>query len=308
MSTLTQAQATAASLTAAQATLKQIGNHPVLKGQLTAAQASNNLVIAALTAPAPTPPAPSSNPSGIAMPTGVPISYTPGASWVPLFSDDFVTAAAEGSFLSNAAYSKKWQAYPNTYKDTSGAGTYEPGVLGASNSCMFMSLGTVGGVVQVCAPAPIINGDGNAYHGQLYGRYDFCFKADSGLSGFKTAWLLWPDSEVWADGEIDFPEGDLGGSIGGFVHNVTGSPSVNVDSASTSAPYTEWHTGTIEWSPSAVIFALDGRVVMTCTNNVGIPVNPMHFIFQTETDGGAPPVSSKGNVYVDWVVIYSLTS
>lgn len=51
MSTLTEAQATATSLTAAQATLKQIGTHPVLKSQLTAAQASNNAVVAALMPP-----------------------------------------------------------------------------------------------------------------------------------------------------------------------------------------------------------------------------------------------------------------
>jgi len=42
--------------------------------------------------------------------------------------------------------------------------------------------------------------------GLLYGRYAIHFKADP-VPGYKTSWLLWPDSEKWPqDGEIDFPE------------------------------------------------------------------------------------------------------
>ena len=52
----------------------------------------------------------------------------------------------------------------------------------------------------------------------LYGRISVRFKADP-LHGFKTAWLLWPDSGVWPrDGELDYPEGDLSQAFYGAVH------------------------------------------------------------------------------------------
>jgi beta-glucanase (GH16 family) len=78
MSTLTNAQATATSLTAAQATLKQIGNHPTLKGQLTSAQTSNNAVIAALV---PT----------VVQPVGIP------GTWTPIFAEEFTESALDTS-------------------------------------------------------------------------------------------------------------------------------------------------------------------------------------------------------------------
>lgn len=36
--------------------------------------------------------------------------------------------------------------------------------------------------------------------------------------------MLWPDSEEWKEGEIDFPEGDLDDSIGGYSHCTSGDP------------------------------------------------------------------------------------
>ena len=39
------------------------------------------------------------------------------------------------------------------------------------------------------------------------------------MDGYKVAWLLWPKSGVWPrDGEIDFPEADLIGTISAFMH------------------------------------------------------------------------------------------
>jgi hypothetical protein len=39
--------------------------------------------------------------------------------------------------------------------------------------------------------------------GQLYGRYSVRFRSDS-IPGYKIAWLLWPTSENWVQGEVDF--------------------------------------------------------------------------------------------------------
>ena len=61
--------------------------------------------------------------------------------------------------------------------------------------------------------------------------------------GYKTAWLLWPRSEVWPrDGEIDFPEGDLDSTIHGFVHRQGATSGSDQYAVSTSATYTSWHT------------------------------------------------------------------
>jgi hypothetical protein len=98
MSTLTEAQATAASLTAAQATLKQIGTHPTLKSQLTAAQTSNNAVVAALT-PAP--------PVVVPQPAGIPGNWTLkfDEEWANLSQWSLATWNANGvtSSLNNIA-------------------------------------------------------------------------------------------------------------------------------------------------------------------------------------------------------------
>ncbi|GAA1768688.1 hypothetical protein GCM10009767_28550 [Kocuria aegyptia] len=41
--------------------------------------------------------------------------------------------------------------------------------------------------------------------GQTYGRWETRMKLDVG-KGYAPAVMLWPDSDVWADGEIDFFE------------------------------------------------------------------------------------------------------
>ena len=141
--------------------------------------------------------------------------------------------------------------------------------------------------------------------GQAYGRYSVRFKADA-LPGYKTAWLLWPDSESWpADGEIDFPEGNLGSTdhINAFAHYA--SSAGGQDAFSTSATYSSWHTATVEWIPGKITFYLDGAVIGTSTKMV--PTNPMHWVLQTETnlDGYAPADSVAGHVYVDWVSVWT---
>jgi hypothetical protein len=229
--------------------------------------------------------------------------------WKLVFSEDFTTPASvfpgtfDGSMkYSGGPYSSRWWTNPPGWKDTSGAGSYEYTNLSVANSCLTIRLATVGGVVQVACPQPLLNGPNTEGSGSLYGRYDVCFKADGGLNWFKTAFLLWPDNEVWADGEIDFPEGDLGGTINGYVHNITGNPGANVLAVGTGIPYILWHVATIEWTAAGVTFILDGKTIGTTATS---PHVSMHWNLQCETDGGAPNSNVAGNVYVDWVAIYS---
>jgi Ricin-type beta-trefoil lectin domain/Glycosyl hydrolases family 16 len=237
------------------------------------------------------------DPSGQAMPVG----NLPG--WTQIFADNFTENVPVGSFP--AAVSSKWTGYPNGWHDTSGNGTYEPTrVVSIQKGVMNLYLHTQNGIHMVSAPEPVIPGAPGREGGLLYGRYAMRFKADQ-VSGYKTAWLLWPDSENWADGEIDFPEGNLTGTIGAFLHH-KGDPAAQ-EVYPTTDTYATWHTAVIEWTPQSVTFSLDGQVIGTSTNTAIIPDTPMHWVLQTETQltGGPPSNSAAGNVQIDWVTAYT---
>lgn len=225
----------------------------------------------------------------------MPIGDIPG--WHQVFADDFLTDVPLGQFPT--AVSSQWgNSYPDGWLDTSKAGTYMPSqVVSISGGVMNLYLHTAGGVAMVAAPVPTLPT-------MTYGRYVVRFRSDP-VSGYKTAWLLWPDSEAWPrDGEIDFPEGSLDGTIGGFVHYQNGaSGSDQYVMPDTGATYTAWHTAEIDWLPTGVTFLLDGKIVGQTTTR--IPNTPMHFVLQTETDGGTPPAGAAGNLQIDWVTVYS---
>jgi beta-glucanase (GH16 family) len=157
----------------------------------------------------------------------------------------------------------------------------------------------------VAAPVPTIPAAPGSEGGLLYGRYVVRFRADP-VPGYKTAWLLWPDSENWPhDGEIDFPEGDLSETIGGFVHYQGGASGSDQAAFDSNAGYTRWHTATITWLPGKVTLRLDNTIVGTVRTRV--PNTPMHWVMQTETSiGGAPPArDATGDVLIDWVAVYA---
>ena len=243
-------------------------------------------------------------PSGAAMPTGNLQDFT------LLFTDDFSTDAAEGTFLTKYT---RWRAYPNTYKDTSGRGTYEPRVISVANSIMTMALRyeAASGRFLCAAPEPKINGAGA--RGQTYGRYSVRFNVPTASRGYKTAWLLWPDSNNSAEGEIDAPEGDLDGvdTIHAYSHDVQGVHSHNAFSSNTGVRYvgSGWHTMDIVWKPSGVTFFLDGRNLGTAPK-LGTPVTPMHWILQSETEldrSFALPTTARATIQVDWVAVWKYT-
>jgi beta-glucanase (GH16 family) len=232
------------------------------------------------------------SPSGVAAPVG----DLPG--WRQLYVDDFATAVPTGSFP--GVYKTHWDVYLDGWKDTSKNGTYMPSkVMSVHDGLMDYYVHSENGVHMVSAPWL------KDTKGQTYGRYSVRFRADK-LPGYKTAWLLWPDSERWPDdGEIDFPEGDLDGTstISGFSHYATSTGGQTV--FPTSATYQDWHTATIEWLPGQVTFVLDGKVIGTATKNV--PSTAMHWVLQTETalSGGAPSSTVAGHVLVDWVALWT---
>jgi hypothetical protein len=229
--------------------------------------------------------------------TPAPGGRTDLPGWKLVFNEDFTRSVASGSFLSTYT---NFGAYPWGWLDTSKRGHYDPSIVSVSGGMLNMHLYTSSdGIHHVAAPYPKLPGGGSD---QLYGRYSVRFRADP-VDGYKAAWLLWPQSNVWSDGEIDFPEGDLTGTISAFMHYV-GAPTEQ-DYFGTGVGFGNWHVATTEWSPNKVVFSFDGRVIGTSTRHV--PAKPMHYVLQTETELGsaAVPSTTAGNVQVDWVSIWS---
>lgn len=234
----------------------------------------------------------SSSPSGQSMPVG----DLPG--FKQIFTDDFTTDVPRGSFP--GSYARKWGAYSG-HGDTFGGGVYNPDIISTDNGKMDLYLNKQNGKGQVSAPVPMVNGEWNS---QTYGKYTVRFRSDA-LPGYRTAWLLWPSSGKWKEGEIDFPEGALNGSIEGYNHCI-GNPSVNCSWAKTGVSYTSWHTASVEWTPSAVSMYLDGKRVMYSTS--AIPSTPMRWVLQTEsTTSDTSRMTKNGHLEIDWVTMYDYT-
>jgi putative cell wall-binding protein len=232
--------------------------------------------------------------------SGVPAPVGDLPGWKQIFVDDFGGAVPLGSFPVSS--NGRWSSYGWGARDTSRNGVYStPRVVSVANGVLRKHLHYADGDYHVAALMPVLP-DGGV--NQLYGRYAVRFRADA-VEGYKVAWLLWPQSERWpADGEIDFPEGDLTGSMCAFMHRTGATSGSDQDAYCTTTGFRDWHTAVIEWAPGSVKFFLDGRLIGHSTSRV--PNTPMRWVLQTETrlGGGPPPPSAAGNVEIDWVAIW----
>jgi hypothetical protein len=230
----------------------------------------------------------------------MPSADLPG--WRLVFNDDFTMPVPRGAFPANV--SGTWTSYPGTWDDTSNHGIYSPDIVSFHDSMMDIYLHTADGKHKVAAPVPLIV-DATGTSAQRYGRYSVRFRADA-VAGYKTAWLLWPTSDAWPhDGEIDFPEGSLTGTISAFMHRQAATTGSDQDVFRSGARYGDWHVATIEWAPDGCEFFLDGTSIGRATER--IPDTPMRWVLQTETaiDGSAPSDLAEGHVYLDWVAIWA---
>ncbi len=241
------------------------------------------------------------SPSGEDMPVG------DLAGWRQVMTEDFTLDAPQGSWGTECdhthidyvgATGTQWRSYPRCFLDTYQGRPYRSdAVLSVHDGVLDFNLHQVDGQPAGANPSPILS-TGTQY--QTYGRYVARMRVTTPPSWGYAAWLLWPETEEWSDGEIDFPEGYLDGEVFGFTHCV-GTPTVNCGAADTDgATFTDWHTYVTEWSPGRVRFLLDGDVVMDYVGEV--PTVPMRWQLQTETNG--PAADEAGHVEVDWVTAY----
>jgi hypothetical protein len=230
------------------------------------------------------------------------------AGWQLVLSEDFGRGAALGSFAQ--AY-PGWAGYDG-WRDTSrnlGRPAATQGLYSSATTTsvhggvLDVRVHTSGSTPQVMAVTPPLPGQpGNA---MTYGRYAVRFRTDA-VPGYKIAWLLWPAGDDWTQGELDFPEGDLGADIYGFAHDVTGNPSRNAWSVDTGQSMSGWHTAVIEWAPGRLTYTLDDRS-WTTTDPAAVPTAPMHWVLQTETQlsAAAPDPAAAGHVMIDWVAVWA---
>ena len=187
-------------------------------------------------------------------------------NFVSIFENDFLVDAPLGLFPS--IYASNFSFYPYGYTDTS----FNTGLRNSSVCGYYYperTLSAAGGIMDawlhfnstlrqylVAAVLPRLPTN------LTYGRFSMRMRADV-IPGYLAVPLLWPNSNVWADGEIDFANcNDLtvGCMIQGFNHYV-GNPTsqsyfnYGVTNAS------EWHVYDLNWTPGQVEYFFDGKSI-----------------------------------------------
>jgi beta-glucanase (GH16 family) len=255
-------------------------------------------------------------PQGTTDPSAMPTADLPG--WNFLQGEDFNTNFAEGQF--RTVMGAEWDQYnnfPASPQNGAYEGVYNLAKTGSvTDSVLRIRCWKEAGQTYAWCGAPTPWGG----IPQLYGRYSMRLRTTPTVNeDYKTAWLLWPYESGtapnpgppyywWEYGEIDFPEMDLGGTIGGFSHDVTGTPGNNILSYQGNVSSQDWHVLTIEWTPANVRFLIDGNQVARTTNSAGIPSVAMRWVLQTETSLERPhpiAVGSQADVYLDWISVWA---
>jgi Glycosyl hydrolases family 16 len=242
------------------------------------------------------------------------------SEWALKWSTDFSTPVKLGRFsgcsdnadspdryCSNlpASVRSQWWAYPPTWPDTatqqdySVGGYYDPAhTVWISGGEMHIRIFRGTSSIHSAAVVP------KAADGVEYGKFIETFSVSHADTGYKAAHLLWPTTGNH-DYEVDFPEGNLNGSICAHSHSVhqAGQASFCPD-----ANWTGWHTSEIEWAPGSVTFYLDGRVIGRLTGD-WVPHEDMTWIIQNESAliGPSAAPGSWAQINIAYVAVYSYT-
>jgi hypothetical protein len=246
------------------------------------------------------------------------------AGWHQVFADDLATDEPIGSFsgcvngtgvmgdycegLRGSPYFGVWYAYPDGWTGSDG-GTYYPSqTISVAHGALdyYLHSASVDGTTyhMIDAAMPKVP-DGVNGGGLLYGRYAVRARWDA-LSSYHISFLLWPDSDNWPhDGEIDFPEANMGSTdISAFMHWQNATSGSQQDVYDTNVDPTQWHTYEIEWLPNSLSFYVDGTLIGHSTTNV--PDTPMHWVLQTNASSEMTSADTEaGHLQIDWAVAYT---
>jgi hypothetical protein len=137
-------------------------------------------------------------------------------------------------------------------------------------------------------------------YGFTYGAVEQRVKVVGHIPGYGVANLLWPDSEDWGDGEIDFPEAGFDEEPTAYHHCLAPRPADNCSIFKTGASWEQWHVYRIEWRPTGTSYYIDGRLIGTNTD--ATPHKSHHWVTQIARDtAGRKDPKLQGHYLVDWV-------
>lgn len=246
------------------------------------------------------------SPSGVRMHLGdLPGGKYAPHGWQQVFADTFATTGAKRASVAGTLPNNKWWGYRSgTRIVNSSNGVYDSArVVSVSNGMMHFKLHSADGVAFAAVESPNLPK-------QTYGRYSVRYRYAPGtnVAGFKSVWMLWPDSDRWGDGEIDFHElGNENNRTAAWaaVHQACGNDNgcpQKVQGFKLNP--TTWHTATVLWTPGRIRVFNDGRLVMMTTQHV--PNKPMHLLLQTEASDYGPKAAPGAvmKIDVDWVTVY----
>lgn len=240
-------------------------------------------------------------------PTGNGYPSAPKSGWKFVDRDDFLTPYPMGAFGPNfddvpAQYKGRLHVYGADWRDTSGV-MYQPGRISVEDGIMRFNMqadsaGGHGATLQI----------GNNLSAM---RCTWRFKA-VGAPGWKTAHLLWPNIDAnWPEyGEIDFPEGEIGGGpVAGYIHVQGGGRNGERQRiVPTNAWHKDWNVFCTEYvAGHHVTLELNGQQIYYM-NGPEVPKGPMHWVIQNESSmagiKAAPGATCLGEL--DWYTLETL--
>ncbi|WP_323749713.1 glycoside hydrolase family 16 protein [Curtobacterium sp. VKM Ac-1376] len=226
----------------------------------------------------------SADPTAATSPTPSPTMPSYLANREPTYSEDFDTPAAAGGQFA-ATYRESWQPYP----DGTGGKYYSDKLISAHDGYMDVAMdGEHGAAGTFGTPT-----DAWSHVG---GTFSIRARATGG-DGNGAAVMLWPTSDAWTDGELNYPEGQFDGSPRVFHHSMLQGLERDTETYNTRVSWRDWHTYTTEWIPGKIIrYYLDGKLVFTVPRNV--PTTPHRYMFQIGNWG------DPGHLQIDWVRTY----
>lgn len=253
--------------------------------------------------------------------SGIPLPGDTVPGWTLAYANDFNSnfalggvATVAGSAPFPAPYNADLWAFPTGWQDDNAIlnaddSQYDSeNTLSISGSKLIQHLSVISGSARSTVVGIYPGGSG-----RLYGRFEVCFRVPTAFHGWKTAWLLWPDSGVWPrDGEIDFPEGNIEDDMEGFLHHQGASSGGDQTGFLTGVSYDAaglgggWHVAIIEWAADYCRFILDNVTVGTSYErvpNTAMGWRLMSVVQYANPPTGQPGALDAGTVEIDWVVV-----
>jgi hypothetical protein len=209
------------------------------------------------------------------------VAYRPSYTTLR-FSDGFTAQALDPKW---AVYNSRWSREPQARV---------PSLVNAAGGALHVrSAGRSGSGLCLCRAG----GSPSLPYGRWEVRARMSANADHGF-----AILLWPNAENWpTGGEIDLAETPGNRRKVQFTvhYGATNKQRVYFFPGN----FTTWHTFALDWTPTAIRYAVDGKVLVTITDRAMFPRGPMHLALQAGADSRRP-TDTTASLDVDWIRYY----